>query len=868
MKGFPSKAWGKLTFSPSGEVSDWHPLEDHCADVAACVKVFLEESMIGARLATLAGQKNLSEVQSARLAVLSGLHDLGKFNNGFQNRAFSSGIMAGHVSEALGLLDDRGEWVKKLIDSIDYLSLRKWTKDSGILPYLHSVLMHHGRPQERKILQRHLWVSSDSYDPFDGMSSLIKSLQRWFPSAWSEGENYLPEEPFFKNAFYGLVTLADWIASDTRFFPFSKEDEPDRMILSQVFARRALKELRLSTGNDMLRQQKKPIPFNVPFPDFSPRPLQLAINELEAPESGSITLIEAETGSGKTEAAITAFVEMYRNHLVDGMYFALPTRTAATQIHRRVERAVAKLFTDECDRPSVVLAVPGYIDSRGMERCQIQADYNNLWDDQKAFREYATRWASERPKKYIAGSIVVGTIDQVLLSALKVNHSHMRASALLRHFLVVDEVHASDSYMNILLREVLHRHVKAGGHALLMSATLGTETAESLMAAVTICREYGYDEALKVPYPRLLRASSRGIELISLPKTEDDKNIRIVSAKSLEEPSRIASMAIQHAVDGAKVLVIRNTVSGCIAVQQELEKQSSDNGLLFTVNGVPAPHHSRYSKEDRIALDAAVEKEFGKYRSPGGCVLSATQTVQQSLDLDADILISDICPMDILLQRAGRLHRHQRSRPEGFEKPVMVVLLPAYEDFTKFIDPRTGEARSPSGGFGSVYEDIRILEATRRLLQANEHLCVPADCRVLVEASVNTKILNDIVAELGGVWHKHQLHIAGAKAAKGSIAFLNISDWNMDFSDDDILFPSRKETSISTRLGERDRLAVFKEAIAGPFGYTFDCLIIPHWMCEGLDDEEPMNIDIISGCVYFSLGDKKYSYTRFGLCNR
>ncbi|MDB4914145.1 MAG: CRISPR-associated helicase/endonuclease Cas3, partial [Gemmatimonadetes bacterium] len=186
-------------------------------------------------------------------------------------------------------------------------------------------------------------------------------------------------------------------------------------------------------------------------------------------EESSITILESETGSGKTEAALARFVTLFSAGKVDGLYFALPTRTAATQMHKRVFDATAMAFTEP---PPVILAVPGYLrvdDTEG--RRHELARFDVLWPDAERFRYRG--WAAEGPKRYLAGCIVVGTVDQVLLSSLRVGHAHMRATSLMRMLLVVDEVHASDAYMTRILEDVLARHRRAGGHALLLSATLG-----------------------------------------------------------------------------------------------------------------------------------------------------------------------------------------------------------------------------------------------------------------------------------------------------------------------------------------------------------------------------------------------------------
>src|SRR5690606_20566847 len=146
---------------------------------------------------------------------------------------------------------------------------------------------------------------------------------------------------------------------------------------------------------------------------------------------------------------------------------------------------------------------------------------------------------------------------------------------------------------------------------------------------------------------------------------------------SIADPGAVAALALDAARRGGKVLVIRNTVSDCIATQEALESLSEgDSTLLFRCAGVAAPHHARYAKPHREALDRAIEASFGKDRPGGGMVAIATQTVQQSLDLDADLLLTDLCPADVLLQRIGRLHRHERTREPAFTKAKAVVLVP------------------------------------------------------------------------------------------------------------------------------------------------------------------------------------------------
>ncbi|EQD61632.1 CRISPR-associated helicase Cas3, partial [mine drainage metagenome] len=232
---------------------------------------------------------------------------------------------------------------------------------------------------------------------------------------------------------------------------------------------------------------------------FSPRPLQIAASD---PELGPIVVVESETGSGKTEAALWRFRTLFERGEVDGLAFFLPTRVAATQIHDRVQRCISKLFPEAQTRPNVVLAVPGYVRADGEDAIEKLPGFEVLWPDSEDPDAAARRWAAEGIKRYFAASVAVGTIDQLLLSGLRVSHSHLRAAALLRHLIVVDEVHASDPYMAELLRGALERHMAAGGHAMLLSATLGNATRERLLS-VGRRPSRPKPELEPVPYPAI-----------------------------------------------------------------------------------------------------------------------------------------------------------------------------------------------------------------------------------------------------------------------------------------------------------------------------------------------------------------------------
>jgi CRISPR-associated endonuclease/helicase Cas3 len=462
--------------------------------------------------------------------------------------------------------------------------------------------------------------------------------------------------------------------------------------------------------------------------------------------------------------------------------------------------------------------------------------------------------------RYLAGSIVIGTIDQVLLSALTVSHAHMRATALFRHLLIVDEVHASDPYMRRILSEVIQRHISAGGHALLMSATLGSEMREKML---NTHEHASLDNAVKMPYPALWE-NTKNLRPMEAPHSGRPKTVAIELLPSMNNEAGIAGIGLFAAKKGAKVVILRNTVNGAIAVQKSLEEIAGNaKNLLFTCHDAQALHHSRFSKEDREELDNALEGIYGKTRPANGCIVVATQTIQQSLDLDADFLITDLCPLDVLLQRIGRLHRHDRKpeeRPYDYLNPKVIVLVPEDRDLAMFIHSN-GEARGPHG-IGTVYPDLRILELTWRLMEKYGTFEIPSMNRQLVEMAMHSESIKNIVT--GDAWQRHSNVIEGIIHAQTQTAGLNLIEWDKEFGEYSF---SDIGPKVKSRLGEGDRIADFERDITSPlFGQTFRCLTIPsHWSHGITEDEKPIIIDEKPSGIVFEIGGRKFIYDRLGL---
>ena len=482
------------------------------------------------------------------------------------------------------------------------------------------------------------------------------------------------------------------------------------------------------------------------------------------------------------------------------------------------------------------------------------------WDDDGTGQPVDGRWAAEHTNRYLAARVAVGTIDQALLGALRVRHAPVRAAALARSLLVVDEVHASDAYMGGLLERLLHNHVAAGGQALLLSATLGAAARVRLLNPLAKPAVPALADAVAFPYPAL--SGSAAAARATAPDGQPGKRVSIEMAGLIGDPEAIATRAIAAARAGASVLVVRNTVADAVAVAQAVAVMAPD--LAFRVDGVATLHHGRFAASDRRLLDAAVETAFGKARSTAGRILVGTQTLEQSLDIDADLLLTDVAPMDVLLQRIGRLHRHRERDRGAFAEARVVVLRPAERDLTPLlgkVNERHG--LGPAGHGGTPYPDLLQIEATMRLLEANPVVTIPADNRRLVEHALHPEVLAGIAKELGTPWLNHAASRGGAIYGDRQTADAVALDLSVPFHE--MVFPDAMD-AVATRLGACDLLIDLNPALDGPFGQPVDRITIPAWLAGtvGTADVAVPGGQGVDG-QSFELGKRRFVYGQWGL---
>ncbi len=764
--------WAKL--HPRENPTTYHPLLAHSADVAAVLRRLLQrDSVLAARLARSAGLDELPAGMMARLTYVAALHDLGKVNHSFQDQwKPHAGPSKGHV--------------RVLLESLSYKRLRQTLRELLVplmLPSEHAsellrtAICHHGRPWDPPSHPiEPIWRadSRTGRDPLAEIRRLAEMARVWSGLDEDEAREAPPTlTPHFLHLFAGALTLADWIGSTQSAFPLNPaagEDPHGYWQEARQRADRACAAIGLTpktvvaslTGLPLL-ERIFPKVFGAQRPDHlldaKPTPLQEHVAGMELPASGSRVLVESETGSGKTEAALALYARLRSAGRVGGLVFALPTRSTATAMHARVAAAVEAMYEPGV-RPTLALAMGGdqahaEVTGGRAEARDLVAEEPDTYPD--AAERELTHWSSGSAKKFFAAEIVVGTLDQLLLGGLAVKHAHLRLAAFNRHLLVVDELHSYDRYMAEVLQRVLDVNSATGGVALLMSATLSDRERLRFGGLVQSDddEQTPFGAAAERPYPVVSVCARPG-------EPWTDTELEPASGPSkpplgwrLCDAAAGLESAVHAARAGARVCVLRNTVKEARGTIQKLLEEHGARELLWRPEGsahTPA-YHSRYTLPDRKALDTSVLNAYGRGCTAGaGRILVATQVAEQSLDVDFDLMVTDLCPIDVLLQRLGRVWRH---RERDTARPVACCETQAW-----IIEPEGGLepllAREFGGenGWGTVYKHLGFLELTRRTIQDHRTVEVPKDNRALVEAVYHADRL-DLLRHSSEAWQAH-----------------------------------------------------------------------------------------------------------------
>ena len=588
------------------------------------------------------------------IATAVGLHDLGKAIPGFQAK-WAAGRIA---DEAGGLTFAPHTLAADQHDLASAVELRRLlhTQFAGLAPAVASaVAAHHGHffsakqaANARRPGEPVVWASTRS----ELFSGYISTLQ---PAPQASGDDLDASLPVLA-WLAGLTSVSDWIGSNTDWFP---PHERDCTLAGHHQAALRLADAALdaigwphhrtlfsgTADTDTL------IARIVGQPGLQARPLQaLADPMLLSAQAPVLMIVEAPMGEGKTELALLAYLRLQAQLGHRGLYLALPTQATGNAMFDRTLRFLRAFGHDQA--LDLQLAHGGaMLDERLVE---LRGVHGQAHDTVRA-----SAWFSQR-KRPLLSPYGVGTIDQALFATLNVKHHFVRLWGLSNKVVVLDEVHAYDTYTGGLIESLLAWLQALGCSVVLMSATLPRRKRDALLQSWGI-------SAAQTPvldYPRLLMASGGQVRGQAFSSRAQAPILISGTDESLEG---MADLALKSLAEGGCGAVVVNTVDRAQTLYKMLLQATPDRTTLTLF-------HARFPADERSAREQAVLQVFGKAgQRPARALLVATQVVEQSLDIDFDFLISDLAPVDLLLQRAGRLHRHERVRPAAHSQPRLTV---------------------------------------------------------------------------------------------------------------------------------------------------------------------------------------------------
>ena len=840
------KYWGKAKADDEDGPS-FHLLPYHCLDVAAVGWILLNpEKPLCQRLAAQLG------VEAAWLrdffVFCLALHDLGKFSRAFQGLKTDLSpdlVKANSRMQYTERHDTLGFWLwrENLCTQLEksLSGNREWL--NKIERWLEIVTGHHGMPPkksggrisnffEREDEEAACHFVRDTCNffllKFEHDSLLDKDLkQRLKIVSWQLA---------------GITVLADWLGSDQKYFKYCSVSEG----LAVYWHKHALpsaEKIIQSMPENPKTSRFQGLTNLFPFIK-QPTPLQkYAINE-PLSDKPQLFILEDVTGAGKTEAALILTHRLLSAGLANGLYVALPTMATANAMYQRLGK-VYRRFYESNDLPSLILAHGARELSDAFRKSVFLSEnqttdlnYADSHDEQEqelSVTAYCNAWLADNRKKALLADVGVGTLDQALLAVLPARHQSLRLLGLGRKVLLVDEVHAYDSYMQKLLDALLETHARQGGCMILLSATLPQTMRENLVAAFHRGLNDDTPKIESDAYPLATHSPAAGECEKHIDTREEVK--RTVSVKQLNAEDA-AIEQIQKAVsNGQCVCWIRNTVKAARGSHRTLaqcEWMGKDHLHLF---------HSRFAMVDRQRIESDTLERFGdksNHENRKGLVLIATQVVEQSLDLDFDVLITDLAPIDLIIQRAGRLRRHIRNAQgnrirdlDAKDQRGTATLYLFSPDPKEDADENWLKAQQE--GTQAVYPHVGQLWLTAKLLlgDGKGKFTMPDDARGLIEGVYSDEAEYAIPERLLDA----SMDAVGQNMMQQSMANLNALKLNKGYTrssgdwDEESRIPTRltEQETISVALANFNQGQLQPYAKGGYYEWAMSVVKIPEW---------------------------------------
>lgn len=522
----------------------------------------------------------------------------------------------------------------------------------------------------------------------------------------------------------GLLIMADWLASDATQFPLIPRDYG-------IMKMKSAKERAEQAWSGLHLPEYKQFASDCPWSQLyeerfgrQPRPVQVhALQVASQMKHPGLMVIEAPMGEGKTEAALAAAEAFARRFGLGGIYFALPTQATSDGIFPRIEKWIEHLHAGVSRSIFLAHGKSGFNEVYNGIKL-----HSHLYDeeDEKHADVVVNDWTQGR-KKGLLADFVVGTIDHVLMGGLKMKHLALRHLGLVNKIVILDECHAYDAYMNQYLDLVLSWLGAYDVPVIVLSATLPPHRRQELLAAYQnrhIKKADCIDTEVISPYPLISYTDGENIYQ-DLPEPSGRK--RVVHLRQLDEDN-LGDTLSELLAEGGCAGIICNTVKKAQSVAQCMEMYFGEDCVRLL--------HSCFLSFDRVRKEQELRDLLGPQEDhrPDKLIVVGTQVMEQPLDVDFDVLFTEICPMDLLLQRIGRLHRHNRkkARPSRLQEATCYVM--GIQDALTFDEGST-----------AVYGEYLLMK-TRAFLE--QRLILPDNIPRLVQQVYETGYDDEIINRL------------------------------------------------------------------------------------------------------------------------
>ncbi len=736
-----SEKLSKLPGKTDKDQNTWLPLWIHLMDTAGVMKRLAEYWVPDQEKRAIC--KSFSIEQFVPLCeFLALVHDMGKMtplmtmkllygdSGEIRDRLFQSGLE----------IPERAAFGRDVNCSPHPLAGEAILLKKGVPESLAVIVgAHHGKPQG---LNSHSELQMELY-PKNYYANCSESGKTSWENLWKEWLTYTLSETGYDSVstlpnlekseemlLTGLLIMADWIASNTLYFPLIPMSETGESINIQE---------RVEEGWERVH-----LPDPWVYEDFSPgreefyhdfgfypnEMQETVLNTIEDTLSPGLIILEAPMGIGKTEAALAAAEVLDCRKECGGLYFGLPTQATANGIFPRLEAWAIKQSDETLH--AIRLA---------HGQAELNDDYQALFHGSASVDEdfpedglMTHEWFKGR-KQALLADFVIGTIDQLLMAALKQKHVMLRHVGLCGKVVILDEVHSYDAYMSQYLYRTLRWLGQYGTPVILLSATLPFSRRNEMVKAYLGINHI--DELIKEPeniaYPLLTWTDGESVNQKSLPIGNRSCAIQIEKG----DDSLVSDLLSSALQEGGCAGVILNTVKRAQQFFEQLREDFPDKEIILIHSGFVATDRA---EKEKLILNRIGESSLPEERN--NLIIVGTQVLEQSLDIDFDFMITDLCPMDLLLQRLGRLHRHDRQRPQRLQSATCVVL---------------GTSDQLEPGSAKVYGSWLLLR-TRSLLP--DQILLPDMIAELVQntyADPTTELLED--DNLKASWEAYDLEV-------------------------------------------------------------------------------------------------------------